>query len=637
MSIFQKVPNLHKMFAKPLTVQNSQDPESFVEIGKQTTENESTQATDGNIILNNDDHNEVDDQSIRLDNCGLELFSVINNDKNETDYNKFLEINNLENQENLLTISQYVLDPEMITVTNDNNGNKYNKLMEHENIVKPQSCQNIPEPEALISGDENEIIPGSTLWQRDPDYIQEDKDSDTTEEDDNITNTVTEYNNTEVDSTEEGFVSNNTRKRKKKTKNGWNYNIRRDRRVLGQRCDCKISTKNTAIQCFKLTDQDRSDIFNYFWHLDWNQRKIYIDMLVKISITKRQRNRNLENQSRRSMSWKYYLKKTDTEIRVCKNMFLNTFCIGERSVRTWKQSLSLNKDKDGENTIVNSHRLVRKAEQNIPKMESHYCRASSSELYLEPQWHTKSALYKFYKTHWCDEKQSTPASIATFHHTFDSMNLSIFKPKKDLCDTCVAHDVGNLSSENYENHVQKKKEAREAKESDKTSDHRVFCMDLQSVLLSPKSNYDPQHNNRTKISQKGHTQMEADSMHVTIERKLHNRVINVPADYVGICLHAREKPKPPGRKQGDPVVTDLRAIQYSPSGEICYKLRHPDNYKKFEFRQVQKQVPVAFSELLPLYTKPIPIKKQKWDHLQKLKSSIPKDYHLFYDNLQLQI
>lgn len=53
--------------------------------------------------------------------------------------------------------------------------------MEHENNVKPQSCQNIPEPEALISGDENEIIRKNnseydgiltqTKRQRDPDYI----------------------------------------------------------------------------------------------------------------------------------------------------------------------------------------------------------------------------------------------------------------------------------------------------------------------------------------------------------------------------------------------------------------------------------------------------------------------------------
>lgn len=718
-------------------------------------------------------------------------------------------LNYLENTENVEPICQYVLDPEMIT--KDNYGTMYDKIIENENIVRTQSCQDILEAELEptasnfakgngILGKDNSGIDGINTQvsrQQDPDYIQESEDSDTTEEDDNITSTVTEQDDTEDDTStvteqdgteEERFISSNKRKRrkrhdvrqdiwreninkkkreegkeytgKKKTHNGWNYNIKRERRVLGPRCDCKISTNNTSIQCSKLTDQDRDHIFNYFWDtLDWNQRKIYIDMLVKISTTKRQRNRKLANQSRRSYTWQYFLKNDETEIRVCKNMFLSTLCIGERSVKTWKQSQSGNEDKEGENPTptVNSKRLALNFEKNktlkeffdnIPKMESHYCRASSSKLYLEPQWHTKSALYKFYKTHWCNEKQSNPVSIATFHHTFDSMNLSIFQPKKDLCDTCVAHDAGNLSNENYEDHIQKKKEAREAKESDKLSDHKVFCMDLQSVLLSPKSNVSSSyfktklivHNftifniktkdgycfiwhesaggvsandyssiicqflensvipsitagqkiilfsdgctsqNRNavlansllnlsmihntiieqKYLEKGHTQMEADSMHATIERKLHNRVINVPADYVGICLHAREKPRPytvkyldykyfkkydgikfvtslrPGRKQGDPVVTDLRAIQYSPSGEINYKLRHPDEYKKLEFRQSQKQMPVTFSELPPLYTKAIPIKKQKWDHLQQLKSSIPKDYHSFYDNLPFQ-
>lgn len=47
-----------------------------------------------------------------------------------------------------------------------------------------------------------------------------------------------------------------------------------------------------------------------------------------------------------------------------------------------------------------------------------------------------------------------------------------------------------------------------------------------------------------KILEKGHTQMEADSMHSTIERKIKNRVINVPADYVSICQEARITPKP---------------------------------------------------------------------------------------------
>ena len=96
-------------------------------------------------------------------------------------------------------------------------------------------------------------------------------------------------------------------------------------------------------------------------------------------------------------------------------------------------------------------------------MESHYCRASSSKLYLEPQWHTKSALYKFYKTRWCNEKKSTPVFISTFHHTFDSINLNIFKPKKVLCDTCVAHDAGTLCNEKYEDHIQKKEGSQRSK------------------------------------------------------------------------------------------------------------------------------------------------------------------------------
>lgn len=44
-----------------------------------------------------------------------------------------------------------------------------------------------------------------------------------------------------------------------------------------------------------------------------------------------------------------------------------------------------------------------------------------------------------------------------------------------------------------------------------------------------------------KFLQRGHTQMEVDSMHSTIERKVRNRKINVPADYVSICKSACKK------------------------------------------------------------------------------------------------
>lgn len=47
-----------------------------------------------------------------------------------------------------------------------------------------------------------------------------------------------------------------------------------------------------------------------------------------------------------------------------------------------------------------------------------------------------------------------------------------------------------------------------------------------------------------KYHEKGHTQMECDSMHSCIERELKNKEINVPADYVLVCRKARKHPRP---------------------------------------------------------------------------------------------
>jgi len=88
--------------------------------------------------------------------------------------------------------------------------------------------------------------------------------------------------------------------------------------------------------------------------------------------------------------------------------------------------------------------------------------------------------------------------------------------------------------------------------------------------------------------------MEVDSMHSTIERKIRNTKINVPADYVSICKIACIK-NPyyvehlsfeffkcfsgisfcksirQGTKKGDPVVTAIKTL--NPNKTISYKLR----------------------------------------------------------------
>ena len=78
--------------------------------------------------------------------------------------------------------------------------------------------------------------------------------------------------------------------------------------------------------------------------------------------------------------------------------------------------------------------------------------------------------------------------------------------------------------------------------------------------------------------------MEADSMHAAIERRLKNKIINVPAEYINVCREARKNPQPysvkylthdifkkfdgirfytsirPGKKKGDPKVCYFTTI-----------------------------------------------------------------------------
>ncbi|CAG9788155.1 unnamed protein product [Diatraea saccharalis] len=160
-----------------------------------------------------------------------------------------------------------------------------------------------------------------------------------------------------------------------------------------------------------------------------------------------------------------------------------------------------------------------------------------------------------------------------------------------------------------------------------------------------------------KYLEVGHTQMEVDSVHACIERKLKKKEIKLPSDYVSITREAREKPTPyeaidltydffrdytkplrynsirPGRMKHDPTVTDIKVISYHPSGIIKVKLDFSEELKDLPQRPKQFD---AVQSYPPLFTARCCISKTKWLHLQELKSVIPKDCHYFYDNLPCQ-
>ena len=159
-----------------------------------------------------------------------------------------------------------------------------------------------------------------------------------------------------------------------------------------------------------------------------------------------------------------------------------------------------------------------------------------------------------------------------------------------------------------------------------------------------------------KYLTKGHTQMEVDSVHAAIERKLRHRDILLPSDYVSVTKEARLKPFPykveylnhtffknydssqthnyssirPGNKVNDPTVANICHLLYTPQGIIYYKLDFLDDLQQLP-RRPRKITTVM--EYPNLYSSRLKIQSSKYEHLQQLKSVIPEDTHHFYDNI----
>jgi len=149
----------------------------------------------------------------------------------------------------------------------------------------------------------------------------------------------------------------------------------------------------------------------------------------------------------------------------------------------------------------------------------------------------------------------------------------------------------------------------------------------------------------------GHTQMECDSVHSVIERKIRGPVYS-PRDYTIVMQAAWNEPTPynvtqihydsikdgfqdtyvttirPGKKAGDPTVHQLRVLKYTAEG-IEYKLSFDDEYMPLSRRHRLPSSPV----LTQRYNAKLPISKRKYDDLHDLKHVIPADVHPFFDSL----
>ncbi|KAJ8877723.1 hypothetical protein PR048_022178 [Dryococelus australis] len=155
--------------------------------------------------------------------------------------------------------------------------------------------------------------------------------------------------------------------------------------------------------------------------------------------------------SQRRPNTVFYAHRQDQKVRVCKVFFRNTLAINDRSIRTVLEKMN----KVG-NVLLESDLRVKHGKQkavdpiikegikqhivSILKIERHYLRANTSRHFIEG---IKSIAYihKDYVDRY-KEKKFYIANHTSFYRVFtQEFNISLYIPKKDLCDTVAVYDL----------------------------------------------------------------------------------------------------------------------------------------------------------------------------------------------------
>ncbi|GFO25501.1 tRNA uridine 5-carboxymethylaminomethyl modification enzyme mnmg [Plakobranchus ocellatus] len=131
--------------------------------------------------------------------------------------------------------------------------------------------------------------------------------------------------------------------------------------------------------------------------------------------------------------------------------------------------------------------------EQLPRVESHYCRSSSSREYLDADL-SISKLYDMY-VKWCEERGAEVVRKHMYTSIFNQeYNISFVKPKKDRCDMCEKFRLKgkekSLNEEDrqlYHAHRVAVENSRVEKKKDKETEDVIVSFDLEKALTLPKT------------------------------------------------------------------------------------------------------------------------------------------------------
>ena len=154
-----------------------------------------------------------------------------------------------------------------------------------------------------------------------------------------------------------------------------------------------------------------------------------------------------------------------------------------------------------------------------------------------------------------------------------------------------------------------------------------------------------------KFLEKGHTQMEVDCVHHTIEEKIKNKSIYYPSDYARYIKEARRNPFPylleyldqkffkgytkvcglnstrPGKLRRDPQVVDNSQPPVHPRWQNTLKA---STWRRVEGARGARKLYKNCESVL--FRRQRKIAAAKFRHLQEMKIVLPRDIHAFYNS-----
>lgn len=309
-------------------------------------------------------------------------------------------------------------------------------------------------------------------------------------------------------------VPRNITRKRKADPTKWKQNMRKIKRNLGQEYISANTNKQSTparqmrppcsqkcrLKCIeKLDDDKRQAHFKSFWALGDLQLQRMFVLSSMVTVTPKYKYSNAERP--REPNKAYYLKDDNEKVRVCKTFFTNTLGITPKMIRTViNKSKNNNYMEDDKRGKHNQHKRVSDDLKNdikdfinsIPRIESHYLRASTSREYISGGKTIAELFRDFEKLQ--KEKSREAGKFNTFYEVFTTQfNIGFFQPKKDQCDLCLQYhnsvgDQKRTLKEKYETHHEEKLLSREEKKMDRKNVDEYnlcVCYDVQAIMQSP--------------------------------------------------------------------------------------------------------------------------------------------------------